>query len=85
MYIIVKDFWGNYGDSAEAVIVLNSFGVAEAYRSKSHAERVLKEMIENTGEEYEIIDNDDYISVAYSLWDGHEIFYVYELHVDNRL
>ena len=85
MYIIVKDVWGDYGDSEEAVVVRNSEGVAEAYRTKNHAERDLEEMIKSMGEEYEIIDNDDYDSVAYSLWDGHEVFYVYELYVDNRL
>ena len=87
MYIIVKDVWGDYGDSEEAVVVRNSHGVAEAYRSKNHAERALEEMIKSISirGEYDIIDNDDYDSVAYSLWDGHEVFYVYELYVDNRL
>lgn len=85
MYILVKDVQGDYGDSEEAIIVLNNAGVAEAYRSKNHAERALEEMIKNMGEEYKIINNDDYNSTAYSLWDGQEIFYIYELYVDNRL
>lgn len=85
MYIIVKDVYGDYGDEAEAVIVFNGNGVAEAYRSRNLAERGLKEMIENMKEEYEIIESDDYPSVAYSLWDGHEIFYIYELYIDNSL
>lgn len=85
MYIIVKDVCDDHGGESEAVIVLNNNGIAEAYRTKQHAEKALEEMIKNMEEEYEIINGDDYPSIAYSLWGYQEIFYVFELYVDNRL
>ena len=85
MYIIVKDICGDYGSSAEKVIVLNRSSYAEVFRSKSCALRALKEIVEDINEDYEEIDSEEYNGKAYSFWYGAEIFYIYKLYIDNNL
>lgn len=85
MYIIVKDICHDYGDSSKRVIVLNKASFSEAFRSKNRAALVLKEILEETGEKYKVLNDEKYGGYAYSLWDGAEIFYVYELYIDNSL
>jgi len=84
MYIIVKDVYGDYGDESEKVIVLNNKGVAEAFKSKQRALRELKDLVDSMEVDYKELAGRNG-SVEYSLWDGQEVFYVYELYIDNSL
>lgn len=84
MYIIVKDT--NVGGvNVKRSIVLNRSSYSEVFRSKNCAKRVLKEIVEDTEEKYEVINDEKYGGNAYSFWNGSEIFYVYSLYIDNSL
>jgi len=85
LYLVVKDTLGDYGGESKRSIVLNKASSSQAFSSKSCALSALKEMIEDTEEEYEILDDEKYSGLAYSLWDGHEIFYIHEIYLDNSL
>tara|TARA_B100000035_G_scaffold249473_1_gene218280 strand:- start:3739 stop:4014 length:276 start_codon:yes stop_codon:yes gene_type:complete len=91
MYIIVKDVVVGKGSipalriTSKRVIVLNRASYAEAFRSKNRAMMALKQIVEDTNEKHEVINDEKYGGNAYSLFGGAEIFYVYELYVDNSL
>jgi len=85
LYLIVKDTLGDYGEESKRSIVLNRASSSQGFSSKSCALNALKEIIEDTEEEYKILNDKKYSGLAYSLWDGHEIFYVYEICLDNSL
>ena len=84
MYIIVKDVCHDFG-RLKRIVVLNKASYCEAFRSKACALRALNKIVKDTGEEYENLNDEKYCGFAYSLFGGAEIFYVYKLHVDNRL
>ena len=85
MYIIVKDVRDDDGGKSKRTIVLNRASYSEVFRSKNRALMFLKEIIEETEEEYEELNDSKYEGLAYSLCSGYEIFYVYKLYLDNRL
>ena len=84
MYIIVKDI--NVGGvNVKRSVVLNRSSYSEVFRSKNRAIMALKEIVKDTEEEYKVINDEKYGGDAYSFWNGSEIFYVYNLYIDNSL
>ena len=83
LYVIVKDTFGDYGESFEGKVVLNKQGTAEVFKSRQIAESNLVRLVKSLGVTYKQSTCDK--GMQFHLYDGAERYYLQRLIIDNSL